>query len=369
MSDPYDIPHRSHIPGLRFRPFAGVSDADALHAIHLGRAARDGVDPLSSTESLGTRDEFVESLAAMTEAGGASRTILAEVDGAAVGYNRFFDWLENDGTRVWLIVGWVLPEWRGRGLGTALLHWSEGRIQELAGRGERGRTRGSRGAGEQGREEAAVAPRWEFAANASSTETEATALLLDNGYRAAYTVLEMGLDWDTFASVVETGFGEQEFALRNSVSSGGIELRPGRVEDAGLIAASIDEAYVNEYPDGRYAERFDPAAYAAELAEARYDPALWRVAWAGAEVVGQVIPRIERGRAEIYEVSVRPAWRRVGVARALLSDALMGLRAAGVEVVRLHTMAEFPTQAYRLYHSLGFRVLKSFPRYRKPGET
>jgi len=33
--------------------------------------------------------------------------------------------------------------------------------------------------------------------------------------------------------------------------------------------------------------------------------------------------------------------------------------------VRLHTVAEFPTRARDLYASLGFRVLKESPRYRK----
>jgi ribosomal protein S18 acetylase RimI-like enzyme len=235
-----------------------------------------------------------------------------------------------------------------------MLHWMERRIGKLAGR---------------------QPGRWEYAGNASSTETEATALLLDNGYRPAYTVLEMDLDWNAFAAQLETEFGEQEFgeqefgeqefALRNSVSSVGVTIDRGRIEDADRIAASIDESYIHEYPDGRYAERFDPVAYAAELAGPPHDPALWRVAWVGDEVVGQVIPRIERGRAEVYEVSVRPAWRRRGIARALLSDALLGLQHTGMPV-RLHTVAEFPTQAHRLYSGLGFRVLKEFPRYRKP---
>jgi GNAT superfamily N-acetyltransferase len=334
MSNFYTLADAPPVPGLRFRPFAGVSDADALYAIHAGRAERDEVDPLSSTERAWTREEFETSLAAMA-ASGADRTILAEIDGRAVGYNRVFDWVESDGAHVWLNVGWVLPAWRGRGLGTALLRWSERRTRELA---------------EQ------MPDRWEYAANASSTETEATALLLDNGYRAAYTVLEMGLE------ALET-----EFLLRNSVSGAdGITISRGRVEDAPRIAASVDESYRHEYPGGRYAEQFDPAAYAEELAGAPHDPALWRVAWDGDEIVGQVIPRVERGRAEIYEVSVRPGWRRRGIARALLSDALLGLRDTGLPV-RLHTMREFPTQAHRLYSSLGFRVLKEFPRYRKAG--
>ena len=332
MNDLYTLPASPPISGLRFRPLAGVADADALLSGRLGCAAHDGVDPQSTTESLPTREQIVESLRAMPEPAREERTILAEIDGRAVGYNRIFDWPERDGTHVWLTVGWVLPEWRGRGLGTALLHWTESRIHELA---------------------AARPGRWEFAANAGGTEIEATTLLRDNGYTPGYTVLEMGLDWEDFASPA--------VALPAS-----IEVRPVGPEHATLIAASVDESYSHEYAGGRYSEAFDPAAYAVELTGEDYDPSLWQVAWAGEEVVGQVIPRIAKGRAEIYEVSVRPAWRRRGIARTLLSLALLELQAREVDVVRLHTVAEFRTRAPDLYRSLGFRVLKEFPRYRKP---
>jgi ribosomal protein S18 acetylase RimI-like enzyme len=42
------------------------------------------------------------------------------------------------------------------------------------------------------------------------------------------------------------------------------------------------------------------------------------------------------------------------------------LRARGTDVIRLHTNADFRTRAKDMYHSVGFRVLKEFPRYRKP---
>jgi mycothiol synthase len=90
------------------------------------------------------------------------------------------------------------------------------------------------------------------------------------------------------------------------------------------------------------------------------------VAWEGDQVVGQVLSIIRNGRAEVFEVSVRPAWRRRGLARALLAQALLTLRGRGIEVIRLGTVYEFRTRARDLYRSVGFRVLKEFPRYRKP---
>jgi ribosomal protein S18 acetylase RimI-like enzyme len=62
---------------------------------------------------------------------------------------------------------------------------------------------------------------------------------------------------------------------------------------------------------------------------------------------------------------VRPAWRRRGLARALLSRALLALRERGIDVIRLRTVSEFRTRASDLYRSTGFHVLKEFPRYRK----
>lgn len=317
--------------GPQFRHPRGDADADALLSIRRQCAEQDGYDPLSTVESLPTREDLLEQLRAA--AGAPERYPLMAFNDEVIAYGRILDWTEGDGMRVWLHLGWVLPAWRGMSVGTTLLRELERRISRLA--------------------EAEGAPRWEFAANASSTEPEATQLVLDNGYRPGYTMLEMGLDWAAFDAAERAPWPE------------GFVLRPATAADAPAIARSVAEAYRDEYPDNRYHELMDVAHYADELAGPRFDRALFQVAWAGDEVAGQVIPLIERGRAEIYEVSVRPAYRRRGLARALLARQLDVLRAQGVAVVRLHTMAEFPTQAVDLYRSLGFRTLKEFPRYRK----
>ena len=187
--------------------------------------------------------------------------------------------------------------------------------------------------------------------NATNTELEATALLRENGYDAAYTVLDMELT--DFARVPEPGL------------PAGLELRLLTPQHYRAVWESIQASYAK----GRYAEDATEGRFRAYFETSGHDPALWQVAWDNDEVAGQVLCKIERGRGEVYEVSVRSGWRRRGLARALLAYGLRALQHRNVTTVRLHTVSEFPTQAKNLYGSVGFHVRKAFPRYRKPQDA
>lgn len=332
---PILLPDMPVIDGLSFRYIAGEADADAIYAIHAGRVTRDGVDRFSSYEDFPSREALWAELARLV-ADQQHLHLVAQVHDQVVGYSLLESWAEDDGRWVYLILGWVLPEWRGRGLGTAMLHWCERTARQLAATEHPGEP-------------------FEFAANASSTEQDTTALLLNEGYVAGFTVLEMDLD---------LSIPQPEHALPP-----GIEVRPVLPEHYPLIAASVAEAYRDEYAGSRYQETFDQAEYVATLSAPPHDATLWQVAWDGDCIAGQVIPLIDANNwAEIYEVSVRPAYRRKGLARALLTRSLQRLRERSPQVIRLRTVAEFRTRASDLYRSVGFRVLKEFPRYRKsPG--
>jgi len=319
------------IAGLSLRHVCGIQDADALYAVQVGRMAHDKIDLFCASEGFPTRDSLHAELAQAVAESRQDQWLVAQIDERVVGYGQIESWPEGDGTWVYLTLGWVLPEWRGKGIGTAMLQWTEDRIRLLA-------------AAEHPTEKC------EFAANASSTEKEATALLLQEGYRAEYTVLEMGLD---------------PLLMPAHPLPAGLDVRPVSPEQCVPIAASIHESYHQEYDGGRFEENFDVAKEVARLSDPKHDPMLWQVAWDGEEIAGQVLSVIEQGKAEVFEVSVRPAWRRRGLARALLSRALQTLRERGVDVIRLRTVAEFRTRAKDLYSSVGFRVLKEFPRYRK----
>ena len=320
------------IPGLSFRPVRGEEDAAALYAVHAGRMAHDEVDPLSTSEDFPSHVHLCASLSKAVAGRQQDQWLVAQINERVVGYSQIECWPEADGTWVYLALGWVLPEWRGKGIGTAMLHWTEDRVRRLA-------------AAQHPGEKA------EFAANASSTEKEATALLLHEGYRVGYTMLEMALDASAPVLV---------YAL-----PAGIDVRPVLPEHYPLIAASVREAYQYEFDAGKFNEDVDSAAYIAELSNPKHDPTLWQIAWDGDQIAGQVLSLVENGKAEVFEVSVRPAWRRRGLARGLLSRALRSLRARGSDVIRIRTAADFRTRARDLYHSVGFRVLKEFPRYRK----
>jgi ribosomal protein S18 acetylase RimI-like enzyme len=139
-----------------------------------------------------------------------------------------------------------------------------------------------------------------------------------------------------------------------------------------LIAESIADAYRDEFPDHRFHNsQSEAAGQTAWYSSPLHDRSLWQVAWdqANGTVAGQVLPML-KGPAYGYidEVSVRAGWRRKGVARALLTRALLDLRSRGVSVIGLNTTGEFRTRARDLYTSLGFEVVKTELCYRKsPG--
>ena len=106
------------------------------------------------------------------------------------------------------------------------------------------------------------------------------------------------------------------------------------------------------------------------------DPApFWFVAMDGAEIAGFALCHPEMsedpGMAWVYVVGVRPAWRRRGIALALLQHSFGTLYRAGKHKVSLEVDAENPTGATRLYQKAGMHVERrqeTFEKELRPGE-
>lgn len=106
--------------------------AGKLLAMHLGRRAHDRVNSqLTSAAALLSAD--CRSVLSRAAAEGAlDHWLIAQTAERVVAYGQVTSWREAAGTWVYLVLGWVRPEWRRQGIGTALLHWSEKHSRRLA---------------------------------------------------------------------------------------------------------------------------------------------------------------------------------------------------------------------------------------------
>lgn len=327
-------PNIPGIEGLKIRSIRGEEDAEALYAVHVGRIDRDQVDLSLHREDMPSMERLRRFIAQAVTDNEQDYWLVVQVQEQVVGYSQVEHWHEENDMWVYFIGGWVLPEWRGRGIGTAMLHWGETLARHLA-------------------QIQHPNERFEFAANASSTERHSTALLQNEGYYVGFTTLELRFDPSTTLPATQS-------------LPDGIEVRSILPEHYPQLIASIIECYHNAFPGNRFRTTFDRVAYFTEkFSKPPHDPALCYVAWGGNEIAGQVILEIENDEVYVDQVSIRPDWRRKGLARALLVRALRDILARGEKKIWLDTYAEYQTRAVDLYQSLGFHIVKTFPRYRK----
>jgi mycothiol synthase len=148
----------------------------------------------------------------------------------------------------------------------------------------------------------------------------------------------------------------------------GIEVRPVGPEDYRAVFDAEAEAFKDHWgyvaPTDNDFERF--------LNSSNFDPSLWKVAWDGDQVVGQVLNFVDpkeneafnRKRGYTEDISVRRPWRRRGVARALLTQSVKMFQDMGFEETSLGVDTENPNGALQLYESVGYKEDRCFINYR-----
>src|SRR5262245_20465729 len=111
------------IPGLRFRHFAGPADYRAMNDVANDSREANDVHFITPLDGFAT---FYDSLE--TEHCDKARDLfVVEVDGRMVGYART-EWNdEQDGTRLHQVIGFLVPGWRRKRIGTAMLAALESR--------------------------------------------------------------------------------------------------------------------------------------------------------------------------------------------------------------------------------------------------
>lgn len=143
----------------------------------------------------------------------------------------------------------------------------------------------------------------------------------------------------------------------------GITIRACQGEDDLRRAhAASEEAFRDHWHyEPRSFERF----IAEETATERYDPSLWLLAMDGDEPVGTALGEAYPVRGWINTVGVRPAWRRRGIATALLRQTFVAFRGRGLREAALGVDAQNPTGATRLYERAGMRIERQYDVFEK----
>jgi mycothiol synthase len=316
---------------LVFRSSLGAIEAPALLGVHEACFQADQIN-LQSPEEYRPNLQWYANELANTD---LEDWIVAVLNDQVVAYGHtMWNWQERDATEVYLQLGWVMPDFRGQGIGSALLSHLEQRCQEKA------KAQGH-------------SANLEIAANASDSEIAARELLLQNNYFVAFTMLEMRLSSDTIL--------ESPLPL-----VAGYEIRSVQPVHHLAIWQCVGDAYDTRNIDNpRFAEAIRKEDFKPYFSG---DSSLWFVAWElqSERIAGQVLCRLlEDGAAEVFEVSIGAGHRRKGIAKNLLLQALHELRARGATTITLGTRQENSTQAWRLYEQVGFRTVKTFPRWRK----
>ncbi len=322
------------LPGLVFRRFRGPADYPALTMTDNISAEADGREWEETLEGTTRYFEQPENWDP------AQDLIIAEVNGAMIGYVRGEWRREEGGDYRYPIHLALVPAWRGHGLQRAMLCWAEARLRQVA-------------VGHP-----AGAPK-QFALGASQYATGRIALLESEGYHVARYFNVMVRDLDE--------------PIPDYSMPPGLELRPVLPEHIRPIWNATEDAFrdhwgYSPWPDAHYELwRND---------QATFQPELWQVAWdiATDEIAGEVqtfIDAVENekyGRRRGYSetIGVRRPYRQRGLARAMIAESLRTLKAQGMTESALNVDSESITGASRVYADCGFVTESYWLSYRKP---
>jgi mycothiol synthase len=225
-------------------------------------------------------------------------------------------------------LGGVLPEHRGRGLGTALRERLEERARELA-------------------QDAPEGEEVWFGGEAASANEGAKAFFEARGYELIRHFWKMGIDLDKEPP--------------EPVWPEGIRLEQAQRGEEREVFDASEEAFQDHWDN----QPHDYDEWRQWMVEPdSYDPSLWLLAKDGDEIAGISLCSLDPDEGWVGVLGVRRPWRRKGLGKALLLESFREIRERGKPRAVLGVDAANPTGATRLYESAGMRVLTEAAAYR-----
>lgn len=134
----------------------------------------------------------------------------------------------------------------------------------------------------------------------------------------------------------------------------GIELRPFEKEtQAHLVFQAEDEAFRDHW--GHVPGHFENWKLR-KLGREEFDPTLWHIAWDGDQIAGHAQTRYRNGIGWVGNLAVRRPWRKRGLGQALLLRSFNEFYKRGMPRIGLGVDAANPTGATRLYQKAGMQI-------------
>ncbi|MBN1581130.1 MAG: GNAT family N-acetyltransferase [Anaerolineae bacterium] len=325
------LPDAPDIPRLAFRSFRGESDFPRMVAVFEASREVDRFDWVITVDDV--RREFDH----LHNCDPVQDMLVAEIDGQMIAYSRVWWDQESEGDRVYTFIGLLVPEWRRKGIGTAMIRHGERRLREIAS------------------QHPANLPKY-LQRGVVDSEVGLETLLQNEGYEP-----------------VRYGFSMVcpiTHPLPEAPMPAGLEVRPVREKEARKIIVASDEAFRDHWGHRPITEN----NIQEWMADPRFDPSLWKVAWDGDEIAGGVLGFVDRTENEQYnrkrgyteDIWVRRPWRRRGLARSLLVQSIQMFADMGMQETALGVDVQNPHGALRLYESVGYQVDRRDTTYRKP---
>jgi mycothiol synthase len=319
-----DPPSAPAIEDLRFRTYAGEADIPGMARVI--RAANK-----ANGESEHVSDEYLRSqVVNHTHFPAHEARLLALVGDRIVACSEFEHADTTSGRRDYRSYGHVDPEWRRRGIGSAMAGWNEARLLEIA--------------GQQRHPGGAALTTWIEEADAG-----ATALARSRGYaqtRVGFHMVRPDME-----------------AIDVPPMPAGLAVRPVTRADLPRVWEAMIEAFRDHHGGHDDSE----AAFRRWSEDPVLETELLLVAFDGEEVAGGVQGWVDpqENEANGYlrgwtdPVFTRRPWRRRGLAYALLGRALVAVRDRGMTSAQLGVDSENPHQALTLYERHRFETVRT----------
>lgn len=326
---PLDI--ESPVADVTFRRFHGEDDYGHIARLLMATSKADGGFRYE------TADRIAVGYANLTNCDPYLDMIFAEADGRPIAYSRVFWEDKLEGNRSYGAFGWLDPEHRGRGVGTAMYETNEARIRDIA------------------------------ASHPKELPKQIMTVAAEADVSGMRLVEKHGFTPDMYlADMIRPDLTN----IPTAPLPDGIVVKTPTPEEY----RKVWEAEVEAFRDHHGAAEPQESWYEEFLADPNFDPTLWRIAWDGDDVVAAVRSFVDKEQNEEYgrlrgwteDIFTRREYRQRGIARALLCQSLAAVRDAGMKEAALSVHTDNPHGAYRLYESVGFEIERRDIFFNKP---